>query len=335
MAAKKCANHPLDPAVTVCSSCRRGLCSECWQRNLNGSPCCELCLHHLTSTGTNLALAVAFLLVCSGVAALVWRWDAAHALRGSWVFWVSFAAVVCGVSIWLALRETAPAVMRVEVRPKDYPAPSPTAKVGHPYRSALRNASRFVASPVSGVWTATLLLGCMVVVSITVPGLLHRPRWIEAELVVAAWWAIWAVTLSVLLYRGWRLSDDHVLAPPRVPWDRSRKGSKSEALSDALSWGCDPIGCGDLAGCGETAFVLTLVAAILGAVWLMVELAVPALFFLAYFLVRTSLARVANDHHDCERHLGRALGWGLVWASLYAAPLALVIFVAHRLLAKG
>lgn len=190
MAEKKCANHPVEQAVTVCSSCRRGLCSACWQRNLNGNPCCELCLHHLTSTGTNLAIAVAFLLVCSGVAA-------------------------------------------------------------------------------------------------------------------------------------------------RVPWDRSRKGSKSEALSDALSWGCDPLGCGDLTGCGETAFVLTLVAAILGAVWLMVELAVPALFFLAYFLVRTSLARVANDHHDCESHLGRALGWGLVWASLYAAPLALVIFVAHRLLAKG
>jgi hypothetical protein len=280
------------------------------------------------------AIAVAFFLVCSGVAALVWRWDAAHALRGSWVFWVSFAVVVCGVSIWLAIRETAPAVMRVEVRPKDFSAISPTARVGHPYRTAFRNASRIVASPVSGVWTATLLLFCMVVVSIVVPGLLHRPRWIEAEMVIAAWWTIWTVTLSVLLYRGWRLSDDHVLAPPRVPWDRSRKGSKSEALNDALSGGCDLIGCGDLAGCGETAFVLALVAAILGAVWLMVELAVPALFFLIYFLVRTSLARVANDHHDCESHLGRAFGWGLVWASVYAAPLALVIFVAHRLVGR-
>jgi hypothetical protein len=280
-------------------------------------------------------IAVAFFLVCSGVAALVWRWDAALALRGSWVFWVSFAVVVCGVSIWLALRETAPGVMRVEVRPKDFPAISPTAKVGHPYRSAFRNASRIVASPVSGVWTATLLLACMVVVSIAVPGLLHRPRWIEAEIVIATWWTIWTVTLTVLLYRGWRLSDDHVLAPPRVPWDRSRKGSKSEALSDAFSGGCDLIGCGDLTGCGETAFVLALVGGILGAVWLMVELAVPALFFLAYFLVRTSLARVANDQHDCESHLGRALAWGLVWASVYAAPLALVVFFARRLLAGG
>jgi hypothetical protein len=280
------------------------------------------------------AIAVAFFLVCSGVAALVWRWDAAHALRGSWVFWVSFAVVVCGVSIWLAFRETAPAVMRVEVRPKDVPTPPSTAKVGHRYRAAFRNASRIVASPLSGVWTATLLLACMVVVSVAVPGLLHRPRWIEAELVIAAWWAIWTVTLSVLLYRGWRLSDDHVLAPPRVPWDRSQKDGKSDVLTDAVSWGCDPIGCGALAGCGETAFVVTLVAAILGAVWLMVELALPGLFFLAYYLVRTSLARVANDHHDCESQLGRAVVWGMVWASAYAAPLALVIFVAHRLLVK-
>ena len=332
MADKQCDNHPLEPAVTVCSSCRRPLCPECWRRNVNGNPWCELCLHHLTSTGGRLAVAVTFFLVCTGVAALGWRWESAHSHERSLPFWISFAVIACAASIYLAVKKTKPGEMRIEARPNETPTVQPSAKVGRPYRAAFRNASRIVASPVSGVWTATLLLACMFVAAITLPGLLHLPRWIEAEVVIVVWWAVWTTTLGVLLYRGFRLSDDHVLALPRAPWARSEESKrKANDVADALS-GCDPTGGVDADGCAVVAVVVVLLIASLAAVWLLVELAVPALFFLAYLLVRTSLARVANDHHGCEHRLGRALWWGTVWASAYALPLAFAVFLAQHFL---
>jgi hypothetical protein len=195
----------------------------------------------------------------------------------------------------------------VTLRPLDAPAAAAATRP-HPYRSRLRAASRLVASPVSGLWTASLLLACMTVVAVALPGLLNLPRWLETEAVVATWRTIWSAVLTTLLYRGWRLSDDHVLAPPRAPWRRSEENPWAGRSDGALN-GCDLVGCFDVDGCGAVALALAAVAFgfILAAAWLVIELALPALFFVAYLLVRTSLARVANDHHGCEGRLGRAL----------------------------
>jgi hypothetical protein len=88
-------------------------------------------------------------------------------------------------------------------------------------------------------------------------------------------------------------------------------------------------------GCSELAFVAATIAVVLFAAWFVVELLVPALLFFAYLLVRGALARVANDDHGCEGRAGRALGWGIVWATLYTAPLALAIWGAQMLAASG
>jgi hypothetical protein len=61
----------------------------------------------------------------------------------------------------------------------------------------------------------------------------------------------------------------------------------------------------------------------------LVELVVPALFFSTYVLVRGALARVANDDHGCEGSLARAAGWGALWATVYIAPLGLLVFALH------
>jgi hypothetical protein len=169
----------------------------------------------------------------------------------------------------------------------------------------------------------------MIVVAIALPGLLSLPRWLETEAVVAAWWTSWTAVLTTLLYRGWRLSDDHVLAPARAPWRRSEKNQRTGGINDAALNGCDLVGCGDAGGCGEVVLAAVAFGLILAAVWLVIELALPALFFVAYVLVRSSLARVANDHHDCEGRLGRALLWAAIWASVYALPLALAIVAIH------
>jgi hypothetical protein len=44
------------------------------------------------------------------------------------------------------------------------------------------------------------------------------------------------------------------------------------------------------------------------------------------------LARVANDRHGCEGDVPRALAWGGLWAAVYTAPIAGVVWVLHRLL---
>jgi hypothetical protein len=41
------------------------------------------------------------------------------------------------------------------------------------------------------------------------------------------------------------------------------------------------------------------------------------------------LARVANDFHGCTGNLLRSLRWGAVWATLYTAPLALLVLAGH------
>jgi hypothetical protein len=323
---KNCANHPGVASITRCASCGRELCGECWLRNVDGVPWCEQCLHHLTSRGGNVALGVAAFLASAGIAALFWRWQRPH--PDSWILWTCFAVIACVGSTYVATRKPDAPNRLVTLRPLDSSAVVPADTRGRPFRSRLRAASRLVASPVSGLWTASLLLACMIVVAVALPGLLSLPRWLETEAVVVAWWAIWTAVLSTLLYRGWRLSDDHILAPPRPPWGRSENNQPAIRGVHALD-GCNLVGCIDVDGCGAVALAALVFGLILAAVWLVIELAVPALFFFAYILVRTSLARVANDPHNCEGHLRRALLWAAIWASVYALPLALAIVSIH------
>jgi hypothetical protein len=73
---------------------------------------------------------------------------------------------------------------------------------------------------------------------------------------------------------------------------------------------------------------VAIVVAVAG-VWFIVEIAVPGLAFLAYLLIRGSLAHVVNDRHHCRGRLGAAVSWGLLWATLYVLPLALFTWAVH------
>jgi hypothetical protein len=173
----------------------------------------------------------------------------------------------------------------------------------------------------------------MVAVALTVPRSLHLQRWLEAEWVVLVWWILWVTLLTFLLYRGWHISDDHVLALPQTLWNDDETSTKNRGPVDKLlRIGCDPtLGL----GCGELGVAALVVGTLFFVAWMVVELVLPCLLFLAYFLVRSSLARVANDHHVCEGHLGKSLSWGLIWASFYIMPLAAGIFLVHQLLRHG
>ncbi len=280
-------------------------------------------MHQRTTSGSRSALAVVFVLLSVAAAAWVLHDNFRRVETPAWGFWIAYALGVCLVSAYLATREP-PRELAIERRAEaETPAVPPGARVGHPYRAALRRASRLVASPLSGLWTSVLLMACMGAAALAVPWLLHLPRWIEAEAVIAIWWSMWCIILTLLLYRGWRLSDDHVLAKPRLPWGASRPIQPGDVTGD-------PIGCLEALDLEVLLLGLTLIV-ILGVAWLVVELAVPGLFFCAYLLVRSSLAHVANDRHACEGRWGRALRWGALWSSVVALPLAACVLLAHQL----
>ena len=325
----QCANHPAREAITSCASCGRALCDDCWLRTVDRQPWCELCIHHLKSSGRSLAVAVLFVLLSVSTGTFLWRRDSSHHQEYSPYFWSSYFVLTVVGAIYFGTRKPRPHGFSVEQRKGQSSALDGRGpRFRKPLHTNLARSLTLVASPLSGLWTSTLLIACMIAVALTVPHLLHLPRWIAAEWVVLAWWSIWATLLTLLLYRGWHISDDHVLALPRTIWNdkaTSSRGSK-------VDW-CDPtIGCSDGIGCGEAIFAAIVVAALLDVSWFVVEFLVPSLFFLIYFLVRSSLARIANDRHDCQAHFAKSLSWGIVWATLYALPMVAMIFVVHEFL---
>jgi len=76
-----------------------------------------------------------------------------------------------------------------------------------------------------------VLVGCLVLSAVLFPTLLRLPRWIEFELVVAAWWVVWVVALTYLLYTGRGLIDDfRVEQLPRF----GRRHAASPSTSTAM-----------------------------------------------------------------------------------------------------
>ena len=58
--------------------------------------------------------------------------------------------------------------------------------------------------------TALVMSACLVFTGAAVPFALHLPRWVEMEVVLAGWWLIWTVVLTVVARRGAELVDDQI-----------------------------------------------------------------------------------------------------------------------------
>ena len=157
------------------------------------------------------------------------------------------------------------------------------------------------------------------------PFAVHLPRWVEAEVVLAAWWLTWAVVLAVLAYRGRRLDETHRLEL-RGPFETSAARAieaptttSSPAAAPTRSRWYHELGSGlD----GELLLFLIAVAIVIGialaAAWVVVELAAPAVLFLAYLGIARARRRAL-----AASHRGEALRSGLhgaVWATAYVVP---------------
>ena len=179
--------------------------------------------------------------------------------------------------------------------------------------------------------TAAVLLGSLAVTAVMLPAAARLPRWIETEIVLGAWWMIVAATLTILLYRGFRLRDDFVYF---APWDRpSEPAAAAPATKDGSSSNLGLDGCSglDAEGCAAAAVITVALAAAFGVAWVLVEFALPVVFLLMYGLFMRAIGRVANDRHGCEGDLAKTMRWGALWATLYVLPLALITALLHAL----
>lgn len=231
-------------------------------------------------------------------------------------------------------------------------APNP-----HPSQRAL---ARSVKLPlVSGKTSVFVLLASFGMTALLIVPVAGRfPPWVDVEIVLGIWWLVWLVSLSYFLYTGRRISDDHALGKPR--WWFSSGGVKERPGSSRISpdlaaptGAVEPVEAaskrkpaqsssgwnlldgldvgGDLEGCLVLLAILLAVGLLVIGIWLLIEIVIPALAFLGYYLVRGMLARVANDQHGCEENLVRSVGWGTLWASVYIVPQAALVWFIHMI----
>ena len=168
---------------------------------------------------------------------------------------------------------------------------------------------------VSSKWSALVLVLCMAATTLLVPVALKLPTWVEAEIVLACWWAIWCCALSLALYKGWLVSHD--FEKPSAPPPKHILPS----LDVPIVADIDPVGC--LIGILLVLLLPFIVAFVLEAAF--------ALVFVVYFLVRGMLAQVANDRKGCNNRLALSVAYGLLWATIFTAPLAGLVWWVHRL----
>jgi hypothetical protein len=194
---------------------------------------------------------------------------------------------------------------------------------------------------VSGKGSVLVLVLCFAASAfIVLPLAWKKPVWIEVEVVLAAWWVVWAVFLSILLHRGWHVSDDHMWTGPSGYWfSKSGDAEPSGCGWYFLDFGGFDLGASVGEGCaGVIAGVALTIAALVVlffVAWFVIEVAIPAGAFVTYLLIRMMLARVANDHHGCENDWLKAGVWGLIWATIYTIPQVLVVWLVHILAMKS
>ncbi len=303
------------------------MCLECWARDVDGAPWCEACIA-LVERSTPWILYVAGAVVCCGgiVAGALALGRHLELVAEIVLAIMVVGALVAGVTAY-KLHARADRAREARVIGARAPSP-PEVQRQSPYRGRLRRLARVIAPPISGQMTVLVTMMLMGLIAGAVPTVLTLPRWVEWELVMGGWWLVWTGIFTVLLFRGWRIADDM----PDLGKGKSDSSGSGKGILEGLSNLGDP-GCADPEGCAVAILFLIALAVALLFAWVLVELVLPVVIAAAYWLMIRALTRVANDRHDCEGHLGRALGWASLWALVYTAPLAVIIAIGQAILA--
>jgi hypothetical protein len=178
---------------------------------------------------------------------------------------------------------------------------------------------------VSGKASAAWLVACFALTGVLIPMAVRLPLWVDFEIVLTVWWVIWVGVLARLLYVGQPVSDDHSLGQPR-PWYRAV--FEPAGVSPDTEWAWLVLGGSE--GCALYLFLVFAFFLLVLAAWVVVEVAVPVVAFLLYFMVRAMLATALNRDHGCQGRVVRSAARAVLWATVYTAPLAGVVWLVHR-----
>lgn len=197
---------------------------------------------------------------------------------------------------------------------------------------------------VSGRWSALVLLVLFVVVAIVLPLALHRSAWVEAEIVVVAWFFIWTVVLAWLGYSGRTVDEDWdgFHRPRRLFGRGGGSGGESSVPVEAVPYldlsgvdlpdldgGGDGGGLGCLGVILASVVVIAAVAAIVVVFYFTIGYVIPLVVVALYTIVRAMLNHVAARGHVTRGNLALSVARGAIWAAAYTAPLALAIWLIH------
>jgi hypothetical protein len=233
---------------------------------------------------------------------------------------------------------------RPEIRPNTLstPARRGSAGVANRLSGALDDAGRARLPGVSGVWSAIALLVLFVAAAVVLPLALHRSAWVEAEIVVGAWFVIWTAVLAWLGYTGRTVEQDWEPFRPRRLFGRGGGPIDANTVPvfdvptfDAGDLSIPDVGGGDGSGLGclgaiAAGFIaVAVVGALLALFYFTIGYVIPLVAVGLYTLVRAMLNHVAARGHVTRGDLGRSLARGATWAAVYTAPLAVAIWLLH------
>ena len=212
--------------------------------------------------------------------------------------------------------------------------------------SGMLNAGARARLPgVSGRWSAVLLLVLFIAVAVVLPLALHRSAWVEAEIVVGAWFLIWTAVLAWLGFAGRTVDEDWgTFRPPRRLFGRggSRGTDGGTGVLDAAPYvdlssvglpdfdgGGDDGGLGCLGAILAVVVAVAAIAAIVALLYFTIGYVIPLIVIALYTIVRAMLNHVAARGHVTQGDLPASLARGAFWAALYTAPLAIAIWLLH------
>jgi hypothetical protein len=315
------------------------MCDGCWLFLEGDAPVCVACASFLgTRRARVISLTISALLLAGVMTFFASRHMSADLAWGAAVGLVLGAIVAVSVALG-QLRSAAggPGVRSREDAGTSVEAPLPGQQ---PYRSTVRVVASRALTRLSGATTTLVIAVSGLATASLVPVALRLPRWEKIEVVLAGWWLIGVCSLTGLLFRGVRLTDDYAYTAPRLPGSGGSPGqgprglerSKSTGGVDTgcLDPGCADPGCADSEGCAGIVVGVLVVAVGFAVAWALVELVAPLVFFLLYTLITRAVARATRDAHGCAGDFFRSLRVGAAWATAYFLPIAAVVWAVHR-----
>jgi hypothetical protein len=201
---------------------------------------------------------------------------------------------------------------------------------------------------VSGRWSAVLLLVLFLAVAVVLPLALHRSAWVEAEIVIGAWFLIWTAVLAWLGFAGRTVDEDWgTFRRPRRLFGRG--GNAGGGGTDGGTGVLDAAPFLDLSGVGLPDFdaggddgglgclgailavvvAVAAIAAIVALLYFTIGYVIPLIVIALYTIVRAMLNHVAARGHVTQGDLPASLARGAFWAALYTTPLAIAIWLLH------